>query len=58
MSNPNEKGLCDNNFSCKKGVCDQCGGFRYCDAPPYCQSKINQKYFGIHIQSEIEQKKR
>ena len=58
MSNPTEKGVCDNNFSCKKRICDQCGVCRYCDAPTYCQSKINHKHLGIHIQSEIEQKKR
>ena len=34
MSNPTEKGVCDKYFSYKKGVCDQCGVCRYCDAPP------------------------
>ena len=45
------------DFSYKKGVCDQCGLYRYCNAPPDFQSKINHKYFGTHMQSEIEQKK-
>ena len=58
MSNPTDKGVCDKHFLCKKGVCDQCFVCRYCNAPPYFQSKINQKYFGIHIQSKIEHKKR
>ena len=53
MSNPPEKGVCDNHFSNKKGVCDQCGVCRYCDAPPDSQSKMNHKHFGIQIQSEI-----
>ena len=58
MSNPTETGVCDNAVSCKKGVFDQYLVCRYCDKPPYFQSKINQKHFGIHIKSEIEQKKR
>ena len=33
MSNPTEKGVYDNNFSCKKGACDQCVVCRYCGAP-------------------------
>ena len=45
------------HFSCKKGVCDQCEALRYCNAPTYCQSKIHHKQFGIHIQSDIEQRK-
>ena len=43
MSNPTENGVCDNHFSCKKGVCYQCGVCIYCNAPSYFQSKINQK---------------
>ena len=58
MSNTTDTGLCGNHFSCNKDVCDQCGVCRYCDAPPYFQSNINNKHFGIHIQSAIEQKKR
>ena len=57
MSNPTEKGVRDKHFSCKRVFCDQCGVCRYCDAPPYFQSRINNKHFRIHIQSEIEQKK-
>ena len=37
MSNPTDTGVCDNNFSCKKGVCDKCGVCRYCETPPYFQ---------------------
>ena len=37
MSNPTETGMCDKHFSCKKGVCDKCGVFRYCDATTYFQ---------------------
>ena len=51
MSTPTYKGVCDNHFSCKKGVCDQWGVCRYCDVPPYFQSKINHKHFYFHIQS-------
>ena len=58
MSNPTEKGVCDNHFSNKKGVCDQFGVYIYCDAPPYFQSKMNHKHFGIQIQSGIEQEKK
>ena len=57
MSNPTEKGVCDNHFSCKKVFCNQCCVCRYCDATPYCKSKINNKHFGIPIKPEIEQKK-
>ena len=57
MSNQTVAGLCDNKFSCKKGVCNQCGVCWYCDAPQYCQSKIKHKHFGTHIQSEDEQDK-
>ena len=45
-------------FLCKKLVCDKYGVCRYCYEPPYCQSKINYKHFGIHIQLEIEKNKR
>ena len=57
MSNPPENGVCDNKCSNKKGVCDQCGVLRYCDAHPNCQPKMNHKHFGTHIQPEIEQEK-
>ena len=58
MSDPTKTGVCNNHFSCQRGVCGQCEVCRYCDTPPYFQSKINHKHFGIHIQSEIKQKKR
>ena len=35
MSNPTEKGVWENHFSYKKGVCDKCDLCRYCDVPPY-----------------------
>ena len=57
MSNPTERGVCDKHFSFKKGFCDQCVACRYCNAPPYYQSNINHKQFGVHIKSEIELKK-
>ena len=58
MSNPNDDGVCDNHFSLKKLFCNQFGVCRYWYAPTYCQSKTNHKHFGIHIQSEIENKKK
>ena len=58
MINPIEKGVRGKNFSCEKGVCDQCVVFRYCEAPPYFKSKINHRHLSIHIQSEIKQKER
>ena len=36
MSNPPNKGVCDNNKSDKKGVCDQCGLCGCYDAPSVC----------------------
>ena len=50
MSNTPKSGVCDKNFSNKKGVCDQYGVWRYCDAHPDCQSNTNHKHFGTHIQ--------
>ena len=45
------------NVLWNKGVCDQYGVCRYSDAPPYFQSEINHKQFGIHVQSEIKKNK-
>ena len=42
MSNPLEKDVCDKNKPKKKGVCDDCGVCRCCDASPVC---ILKKYY-------------
>ena len=52
MSITSEKGACDNHFSDKKGVCDKCGVWRYCDTPPYFRSNMNHKHLDIQVQSK------
>ena len=39
MINPTETGVGNKHFKFKKGVCDQRGVCRYCDAPPYFKIK-------------------
>ena len=59
MSNPTEKGVCDNHFSYKKLVFDQYGVCIYCDSPPYCQSKIKSQtlWYPRSIRNLTEEKK-